>query len=235
MVDLGADLPSGNMSRTVEYWAYVQTSDWRGDTNTMFEYGSQNGTNAGFGMDFGTTNQPAAASIDPYVNGGTLDNDNQASGVDSSKTQWIHFAMTWDGTTVRAYVNGVLKAMKSDTAGCNASANDPCTLHTTVTQLTIGCNNPRFACFNGLIDEFRVWNVARSDAEIMANYNKSLAGNEAGLVGYWKFDEAPGAATAADSVTAAGHTAHPGTPMAVMATQLPTFVTPPTPAPILCN
>ncbi len=89
-------------------------------------------------------------------------------------------------------------------------------LATAQTQLTIGCNNPRFSCFGGYIDEFRVWKVARSAAEIMANYNKGLAGNETGLVGYWKFNEAPGATTAADSGPPPGHTAHPGMPMAVM-------------------
>jgi hypothetical protein len=230
MVDLMSDLPSGNANRTVEFWAYVKSTDWHGDTNTMFEYGSQNGTNAGFGLDFGGV----AGSIDPYVNGGSLDNDNQPTGLDATMDQWIHFAVTWDGTTMRAYANGVQKAMKSATTGCNMSANDPCTLHTTVTQLTIGCNNPRFACFNGWIDEFRVWNVARSATDIMSNYNKGLVGDEAGLVGYWKFDETSGT-TAADSVTSAGHTAHPGMLMAVTpATQNPTFGAPPSPAPILC-
>jgi hypothetical protein len=59
-------------------------------------------------------------------------------------------------------------------------------------------------------------------------------GNEAGLVGYWKFDEAPGSTTAADSVTAAGHTAHTGTLKADTAAHDPTFVTPPTPVPLVC-
>ena len=40
--------------------------------------------------------------------------------------------------------------------------------------------------------------------------------------------------TATDSVTRAGHTAHPGTLTATMTAQVPTFVIPPTPAPILC-
>ena len=47
-------------------------------------------------------------------------------------------------------------------------------------------------------------------------------------------DDAAGATKAADSVTAAGHTRHPGMLMATNANQLPTFVTPPVPAPIMC-
>ena len=60
---------------------------------------------------------------------------------------------------------------------------------------------------------------------------KTLAGNEAGLVGYWKFDETSGT-NAADAVTAAGHTARPGTLMANNTGNLPTFVV--STAPISC-
>ncbi|HCN29338.1 MAG TPA: hypothetical protein DIT64_11420, partial [Verrucomicrobiales bacterium] len=50
--------------------------------------------------------------------------------------------------------------------------------------------------FRGLIDEVRVWNVARSAAEIAANLDNELNGNEAGLAAYYKFNEGSGAALA---------------------------------------
>jgi hypothetical protein len=233
MVDLMTDLPIGNANRTLEFWAYIKPTDWAGDVNTLFEYGTQNtvGPANGFGLDFGANavlNMAGNhATIDPYTNGG-FDNDSTAFlGITSTPTQWVHFAMVWNGTSILTYVNGTLRITSNGTGGTTMLATQP-------TQLTIGCNNPRFACFNGLIDDFRVWNVARAAGDIMANYNRPLLGTEAGLVGYWKFDEAPGAAMAADAVTSSGHTAHPGTPMAVAAGMLPTFVTPPVPAPILC-
>jgi hypothetical protein len=68
----------------------------------------------------------------------------------------------------------------------------------------------------------------------MGSYNKPLVGNEMGLVGYWKFDEAPGATTVADSVTAGGHTAHPATLTAVSAAQNPTLITPTPAVPLVC-
>jgi hypothetical protein len=43
----------------------------------------------------------------------------------------------------------------------------------------------------GMIDEVRVWNVARTGAEIVANKNRALAGNEPGLMQYYRFDESP--------------------------------------------
>ena len=43
--------------------------------------------------------------------------------------------------------------------------------------------------FKGKMDEVRIWNIARTEAEIQASMNTSLTGNEAGLVGYWNFDD----------------------------------------------
>lgn len=48
--------------------------------------------------------------------------------------------------------------------------------------------------FRGLIDEVRVWNVARSAAEIAANLDNELNGDETGLAAYYKFNEGSGAA-----------------------------------------
>ena len=98
-----------------------------------------------------------------------------------------------------------------------------------MTALTIGGYPPAF--FNGQIDEFRIWSVARTAAQITSTMGTTLAGNEANLVGYWKFDETSGT-TAADSVTSAGHTAHAGTLMANSTANLPTCVV--STAPISC-
>ena len=133
--------------------------------------------------------------------------------------QWAHLAVTYDGSAVRLYVNGTMRAMKTSPGNMLATAR---------TRLTIG-GNPRGAYFNGYIDEFRVWNVARTAAEISGTMSRTLTGAEAGLVGYWKFDESSGT-SAADSVTTAGHTQHSGTLMSTMASQLPTFI--PSTAPI---
>ena len=48
---------------------------------------------------------------------------------------------------------------------------------------------PTQSPFVGQIDEVRVWNIARSEADIRSNMNTQFNGDEPGLVGYWKFDE----------------------------------------------
>jgi len=223
-VPSNTDLPSGNASRTIEFWAYVLSTSWSADTNTTFFYGTNNRNNDGFGLDFGTTPTSGAmagiGTIDPFTNGSTDPmGDNKSSGLMANMNQWVHFAMTWDGTNLKAFVNGVEKVSVPITT----------MLHTGTTALTIGGYPPAF--FNGQIDEFRVWNVARTATQITSTMHTTLTGNEANLTGYWKFDETSGT-TAADSVTTAGHTAHPGTLMANNTGNLPTFVV--STAPINC-
>jgi hypothetical protein len=227
VIDLMGDAPLGSAPRTVEFWAYIQSSDWIGEYNEIFYSGSR-GPNMTFGMDFGTYPVDGMpdnhATLNPFTDG-TLSVDNGTYlGIASATAQWVHIATSWDGTTRRTYVNG--------TERITSTATDM--LATGAGPLILGCCPENMHCFNGLFDEARVWNVARSDADIMANYNRPLAGNEAGLIGYWKFDETPGSVSAADSVTSAGHTAHGGTLTAAMDAQRPTFVKPDSPAPIVC-
>lgn len=51
--------------------------------------------------------------------------------------------------------------------------------------------------FNGELAEVRFWRGARTAAQIAANYNRRLFGNEAGLLGYWPLNNIVGT-TAAD-------------------------------------
>ncbi|MEP7052473.1 MAG: LamG domain-containing protein [Pseudomonadota bacterium] len=224
---LGSDLPIDSSPRTIELWAYMKSSDWTGNTNTLFFYGpSPSARNAdGFGLDFGNTSG-GIGTIDPFTNA-YFDNDNQATGVMAATSQWVHFAMTWDGMAVMAYVNGVLKSTKmSDNATQKV-------LKTGTSVFTIGGYPGENAYFADYIDEFRVWNVAHTATQILATKDKTLVGNETGLVGYWKFNETSGT-TVADSVTTAGHTAHAGTLMAATANGVPTFVVPTPPTPVTC-
>jgi hypothetical protein len=227
-VDLMSDLPIASADRTVEYWAYTQDSDWVANTNTMFFYGPVPSARDadGFGLDFGAK-QGTTGTIDPFTNA-IFDNDNQPSGVTTTNAQWVHFAMTWNGTAVQAYVNGVLRSSMSAPGSSSQKV-----LKTGSSPLTIGGYPGENAYFAGLIDEFRVWSVARSASDIAGTMSKTLTGTEAGLVGYWQFNESSGT-TAADSVTTAGHSAHAGTLTAASAAQNPTFVLPNPQAPVSC-
>ena len=106
---------------------------------------------------------------------------------------WYHAAATYDGTTWRLYLNGALEA-----------------------TLVVGSFTPRFdsiqhaglgtamlstgvatGAFHGVLDEPRIWNVARSAAAIQAAMTGPLA-SATGLIGRWSLDEGSGS-TVADS------------------------------------
>jgi hypothetical protein len=69
---------------------------------------------------------------------------------------------------------------------------------TTTSTIAVGRNPGSTGFFDGGIDEVRIWQEARTGEQIRANMYRSLAGDESGLLAYWKFDEGSGQ-TAADS------------------------------------
>ncbi len=92
--------------------------------------------------------------------------------------QWQHLAGTFDGTTITIYWNGVL----ADSTLHQGNVSD-------VNVVLMGIWE---TAFDGIIDEVRIWNVARSQPEIQATMNVTLTGSEPGLVGYWPLDEGTG-------------------------------------------
>jgi hypothetical protein len=230
-IDLMSDMPIGSSPRTIEFWFYVKPTDWVAEKNEVLFYGSlKGGTRQVIGLDFGT---PAVmgmpgnhATLNPWTDGVYDDDSGKYLGITSMMPQWVHVAIVWDNVALRTYVNGVERITTM------APPNQP--LATLAGLFYVGCLPLNFACFNGIFDELRVWNVARTSDEIMANYMKAVAPSSPGLVGYWKFDDAPGSLTAVDSVNTAGHTPHNGVLMAATDAGVPTFVTPNPPSPVAC-
>jgi len=106
---------------------------------------------------------------------------------------WYHAAVTWGAGGMKMYVNGVLQASTNANTSAIVSAGN---------NFLIG---KRYGTtsdyFGGQIDEVRVWNAARTADQIRADMNKTLAGNESGLVAYYRFDHVSGS-------TLADHTAN---------------------------
>ena len=80
--------------------------------------------------------------------------------------------------------------------------------------MIIGSRADLFTKMKGSMDELRIWNDARTITEINDNMNKELSGTEAGLVGYYRFNEgSPNADnTALNSIEDLSLTANHGTP-----------------------
>jgi hypothetical protein len=111
---------------------------------------------------------------------------------------WHHVAVTYDGrggvtaaNGINIYVDGVASALNR----INHSAY--VAMENLSAAVQIGREGPSWKQYNGGLDEVRVWNVARSADQIQSAMYVSLSGAEAGLMGYWRFNEGA-AATAAD-------------------------------------
>ena len=86
---------------------------------------------------------------------------------------WGHIAITRSGSNLTVYVNGI----KDSTGRWNGQ----------LSIKAIGRGNRGFA--KGMLDEIRIWEVARTEAEINNSYDTSVDPNSAGLIGYWNFNE----------------------------------------------
>jgi len=109
------------------------------------------------------------------------------SNVSLNDDQWHHVAITFDNDVTNGsqfYVDG--QPVLSFTYEVQESN----------TEIAVGKGNAIDTDFgqqfNGQIDNARVWNTIRTDAEILFSYNKCLVGTESGLVMRWQFEEGSG-------------------------------------------
>lgn len=109
--------------------------------------------------------------------------------------QWTHLAVVFDRTAglARLYVNG-----QPQTATIDIS---------TVTGSVSNTNNLSFGSsvgwqFDGQAEELRIWNVARSAAQISDYYEKRALGTETGLVLCWHLLEGAGTVATDSSASA---------------------------------
>jgi hypothetical protein len=77
---------------------------------------------------------------------------------------WTHLALTYDGTTIRLYVNGVQVATVA-TSGAVATSTG---------ALRIGGNTVWGEYWTGKIDEIRIYNVVRTATEIATDMNTPI-------------------------------------------------------------
>ncbi len=142
-----------------------------------------------------TIDQTLFAAVDPALNAdhviismnaaGGLDYIHGSSIITSSNTFndefWHHWAVTHDGNSMILYVDGNVEATAVDTGFIPV-----------LSEFVLGKRSPAAGdgqFFQGKLDEFRVWDNARNEAQIEGTMMQVLNGDEAGLAAYWKFNE----------------------------------------------
>ncbi|TAG95467.1 MAG: LamG domain-containing protein, partial [Bacteroidetes bacterium] len=156
---------------TVEAWIFatnisgirdiIRKED--GDDRILFSFQSS-GTILSFGLKVGGT----YSELDVTINASDYLN------------RWVHIAAVYNGTQKIIYRNGVVIGTENVTGAIGTLGTAP---------LLLSSENGSFSFFNGSMDEFRFWNVARTQTEIQNAMNTELAGTETGLVVYYNFNE----------------------------------------------
>lgn len=95
--------------------------------------------------------------------------------------QWYHLAVVKNGNSYTFYRDGVADGSATATVAVPHVGAD----------LTLGQAEGGFF-LHGALDDVRVWNTARTGANIQASRSSELSGSETGLVGYWPMDESSG-------------------------------------------
>ncbi len=134
---------------------------------------------------------------------------------------WYHVVATYDGTNLKLYVNGELRA-----SGASSGSLPNTTYPVEIGRRTNGYN------FAGIIDDVKVYNYARTQAQITYDYSRgapvahykfdegggaiaknkySSADTGAAPIGWWRMDEGTGGTTTDSSGNAKTGTLYPGT------------------------
>jgi hypothetical protein len=166
-LNVGNIIPTNEV--TVEFWAYStavaqQSAFMLGPDQGANRFQAHINYNNGYTYwDFG--NITTSGRVFAPNPAGTLNN-------------WTHYALvaSASGNFMRIYTNGVPFVSKT---GMTPFVRGDY-------ELRIGGNSG--FTYNGRLDEFRVWNRARSQAEIQATKDFALAGSETNLVLYYRFD-----------------------------------------------
>ena len=100
---------------------------------------------------------------------------------------WQHVAVTYaaDNSEIHILVNGV------DRTVIATEPSGPI-VDNYIWAMYLGNNNTRSAGFQGRLDEIRVWDIARPLDALVPDMTEYLIGDETGLVGYWRMNEAGG-------------------------------------------
>lgn len=94
---------------------------------------------------------------------------------------WTYMALVRSGNDWEIYKDtGLFKSETNSATGFAASPQNIARLPTTSVY------------FSGYLDEIRVWNVARTEAELMANKDIIISPATPGLVAVWRFEDGAG-------------------------------------------
>lgn len=106
-----------------------------------------------------------------YLKGGA----SASNGGEIEPGRWTHVAVVFTGSQRRHYINGELALQVAEAAPLTTSTD----------EMRIGSDTQWQFTPTGSIDEVRLWNVARTQAQIRDNMDNPISAAQPGLVAVW--------------------------------------------------
>ncbi|MFD0989482.1 LamG-like jellyroll fold domain-containing protein [Mariniflexile jejuense] len=100
-----------------------------------------------------------------------------------------HIAATYDGTTAKIYINGVLDASETLTLGNITNNTYPVVIGSDAVSYYAAAE----------IDLVKIWNIVRTESEIQSTMNTCIPSGTSGLIAQYDFEEAPLSTTFIDN------------------------------------
>ncbi len=105
---------------------------------------------------------------------------------------WYHVAGSYDGDSIRLYINGIRVATNYQPGTMVQASAFPPAIGKLSDPNQFGVQR----YWTGKIDEVRVWDRALSDSELLARYPNHIdPAGQTGLIGYWRLNENTGTST----------------------------------------
>lgn len=156
------EYPSGNSNYTIEMWVAPSFSVDR-SVLLLGDIGSNIQTEIIVSTDRAVVNWGGSNTLIAYF---------------PNSSTWTHVATTWDGSTRKIFINGVL-----------AGSDTPSTHNTTNWRpIQLGTGTTGGFYWGGL-DEVRIYNVVRTQAEIQEKMYCEITNSTVGLQQYWRFNQ----------------------------------------------
>ena len=161
-IDIGGNLVNNLTSITLSAWVYT-------DPNTNYSYIMHVGdvNTAGDAFSISRWNNTASSGYDAYTVYANIGQGNVDGNYVLNENTWYHIAVTWEGTTMKFYVNGNLTTtVTTSSLSIQASGNSG----------YIGRYiDSQSYNWKGKIDQVRIFNKALSSSEINTLYNETTS------------------------------------------------------------
>lgn len=166
---------------TIEFWVKANKNMQSTQSATLFAINTNTASSDGLIISMGTQSSQT----------GQISLSDNAGVYDFTSSEVVgdnichHVAYVRDGTTGYLYIDGI--NVGSHFTDYQILSTDLFSIGQEWDGLSTSPSKTQF--FKGNIDEFRIWNEARTQSQIQANMNNELIGNESNLLIYFKFNQ----------------------------------------------